>query len=63
MKVGRKSPDHDWHAIEEEFCGHSGQYQKDNNFSDIKKVDDPATLKESYCGQCEDQRRAQDVNP
>ncbi len=63
MKVGRKSSDHDWHALEDEFCGHSWQYQEDNKISETKEVENPKILKESYCGQCESQRRAQGVEP
>ena len=63
MKVGRKSPDHDWHALENEYCGHSWQYQEDNEISERKMVDNPKELKASYCGQCEDQRRAKGVEP
>ena len=63
MKVGRKSPNHDWHALENEFCGHSWQYQKDDEISETKEIDDPKGLRDSYCGQCEDQRRAQGVEP
>lgn len=44
MKVGRKSPDHDWHALDNEFCGHSWQYQEDDEISETKEVADPKLL-------------------
>lgn len=63
MKVGRKSSDHNWHALEEDYCGHSWQFQNDNSISETKEVDDPASLRDSYCGICRIRRRANGVEP
>lgn len=59
MKVGRKSSNHDWHALEGERCGWIEMYQREDDIAETREIEDENELKEAYCGQCEAQRRAQ----